>query len=153
MIQSRTKSKFLFEFCPLSFNHSSDIGNNSCNLCKVNQILFLLTVYMHFWKNIDLDMWSSFKPRIDNQILNGHSINRYCFFHIPAVIANHIVKYCIHVLTEQVFVIFLKIEGILILIINLWILLTNLLNGIDQTIFLVMFTLFRYPRRYAVHTL
>jgi len=56
-------------------------------------------------------VWSSFELRVYDEVLNGYCVDRDCFLEGVAVFSHHILENSIHILSQEVLVIFLKVEG------------------------------------------
>ena len=67
---------------------------------------------MHLWKHPSFDVGPSLELRIDHQVLKSHSVDLVALLDVTAFVpCHHIIKYGIHILTQEVLVVGLQIEG------------------------------------------
>ena len=67
---------------------------------------------MHLWKHSSFDVGPSLELRIDHQVLKSHRVDLVALLDITVFVPrNHVVKYGIHVFTQEVLIVGLQIEG------------------------------------------
>ena len=91
------------------------VSNYICYLWKIDQVLWLFRIYLNAWEYIDPDVRSSFEFRIYYKVLDSNCIDRYCLFEIIAILTHHVVENSIHILPQEILVIFLEIKRSLFL--------------------------------------
>jgi hypothetical protein len=115
LIKLRNVSILILKFLLQFFNQISNITNNVEYFRKIDYILISVGGNLNFWVNFGLDVGSSLKLGIDNQILNGYCIDRRGFFGVAILIsAHHVIKYRVHILPQQVLIIVLQVKRLLI---------------------------------------